>query len=53
MALNVILGKSNTGKSEYMYKKIMALLLCLTFLTLVGCKTQGDVSSSAPEESKP
>ena len=31
----------------------MALLLCLTFLTLVGCKTQGDVSSSAPEESKP
>lgn len=36
-----------------MYKKIMALLLCLTFLTLVGCKTQGDVSSSAPEESKP
>lgn len=24
MALNVILGKSNTGKSEYMYKKVMA-----------------------------
>ena len=28
MSLNVILGKSNTGKSEYMYKKIMACEEC-------------------------
>ena len=30
-----------------MFKKIMALLLCLTFLALVGCKSQEDVASSS------
>lgn len=36
-----------------MFKKIMALLLCVCMLALVGCKSNEDASSSTPAESKP
>jgi hypothetical protein len=36
-----------------MYRKILALALCLLMFALVGCKSQSDVTSSAPVSSVP